>query len=792
MVVNNKEERMNIQIEEKNTFDKALRTGISVFLGSGFSVLSKDKQGNNLPCGNGLLENLKEKFPKIAAFNDLSKVSTVLEKSMERDEFKEYLTNRFTVDEYDKLYENMPRINVKNIFSTNIDDLIFKIWENDNKSQCYINNTLNLGESNDNLAINYFPVHGCVLNPDKEYIFSNIKIASAYSSQDGSWESLKLTVSNAPILFWGWSFNDSDIIEAIYSSRGKMVEDNTRKWIVLYNPEEFEIEFYKSLNFSIIIADTEQLLKYFEQIEVEKDEKIGSKIKIPTQYQAPSAIKEASYPVESFFMGDIPRWSYIYSGQIIKTHHYKKIADLIHSGNDTIVIGIPASGKTTMLMQLASGMESEKPKHILYTPTIAEVDRYCKMVGNEKVMVFVDNCLNDYRALAQLMKKTTIQVIGFERDNRYESIAYRLMESGLRFELYDVSELSEQDITRIIGSIPKGMFSGKIIELKDNTIFETIRKHTKVPVMEDRFADVLRDLYSYDEKATELFLMISYVHSCGVPVSYDMIYSYLEEDNYQDVYRDIKNIGKLITECYNQDFGFLGEISLDDQDYYKCRTRYLAELIIQKVPNYKLMRLVLNKFVERVPVFKICRYDIFKSSAFDADIVTRYFTKYEDGIEFYKKCLEIEDSAFMYQQIALYASRKRKYSDAFRWIDKAKNCEKRNIFSIRNTHAIILFNANISKENEDGSVIATLHQSLEILKDCYKNDLRKGFHARIFGELILKFYETYGYDEVEKYIQTANEWLEIEMASKSNGNTSIKKMRQVKKDIEKKIILPNS
>ena len=211
-------------------------------------------------------------------------------------------------------------------------------------------------------------------------------------------------------------------------------------------------------------------MKYFEQIELEKDEKIGSKIKIPVQYQVPSAIKEASYPVESFFMGDIPRWSYVYSGQIIKTHHYKKIVDLIHSGNDTIVIGIPASGKTTLLMQLASGMESEKPKHILYTPTIAEVERYCKMVGNEKVMVFVDNCLNDYRALTQLMKKTTIQVIGFERDNRYESIAYRLVESGLRFELYDVSELSEQDITRIIGSIPKGMFSGKIIELKDNTI----------------------------------------------------------------------------------------------------------------------------------------------------------------------------------------------------------------------------------------------------------------------------------------------------------------------------------
>lgn len=120
-----------------------------------------------------------------------------------------------------------------------------------------------MGESNDSLAINYFSVHGCVLNPDKEYIFSNIKIASAYSAQDGSWESLKLTVSSSSILFWGWSFNDSDIIEAIYSNRGKMVDDNTRKWIVLYNPEKYEIEFYKSLNFNIIIADTQELLEYF-------------------------------------------------------------------------------------------------------------------------------------------------------------------------------------------------------------------------------------------------------------------------------------------------------------------------------------------------------------------------------------------------------------------------------------------------------------------------------------------------------------------------------------------------
>ncbi len=781
---------MSIYIQEENTFKKVLQSGLSLFLGSGFSVLSKDKKKRNLPCGKELLKELKEEFPRIAAFNDLSKVSTVLEKSIEKDHFKKYLTNRFTVNEYDSLYNNLVRINLKNIFSTNIDDLLFKIWDNEKNTKYYINNTLGIGELNDNLAINYFPVHGCVLNYDKEYIFSNIKIASAYTSQNGSWESLKLTVSSSPILFWGWSFNDSDIIEAIYSSRGRMVDDNTRKWIVLYKPENYEIEFYKSLNFSIIIASTTELLEYLGSIRFECNESADYTVKVPSKYLIPSVVKEASYPVTNFFEGDIPRWSYIFSGQIVRTHYYKKIADLIHGGKNIIVIGVPASGKTTLMMQLAKGIETEKHKHILYTPTLDEIRQYKRIIGNDKVIVFVDNCLNDYRGILELASPN-IQIVGFERDSKYESIVHRLCENKFQYDLCDISEIDEQDITRIVESIPKSIYSGRLVPLQDKTIFEAIRKHTKVPVMEDRFVSALREMYSFDSKATELFLMISYVHSCGVPVSYDMVYSYLEEENYQKVYDDIKRVGKLITECYDHDFGFLGDINLKDQDYYKCRTRYLAELIIQKVPNYKLMRIMLVNFVQNVPIFKICRYDIFKSSAYDADLVTRYFTNYQEGMAFYTKCLAVEDSPFIYQQIALYASRKRKYSDAFLWIDKAKNGVKGNVFSIQNTHAIILFNANINKENNDGSVIATLHQSLEILQNCYENDQRKGFHAQMFGELVLKLYDAYGYNEVEKYVETANKWLENEMNSKNNGNASIKKMRDIRKKIEDSIINPN-
>lgn len=156
------------------------------------------------------------------------------------------------------------------------------------------------------------------------------------------------------------------------------------------------------------------------------------------------------------------------------------------------------------MMQLAKGIETEKHKHILYTPTLDEIRQYKRIIGNDKVIVFVDNCLNDYRGILELASPN-IQIVGFERDSKYESIVHRLCENKFQYDLCDISEIDEQDITRIVESIPKSIYSGRLVPLQDKTIFEAIRKHTKVPVMEDRFVSALREMYSFDSKATELF-----------------------------------------------------------------------------------------------------------------------------------------------------------------------------------------------------------------------------------------------------------------------------------------------
>lgn len=50
------------RFDSPNLFLDALKNGISLFCGAGFSILACDSNRNNLPVGNDLLNELKKKF----------------------------------------------------------------------------------------------------------------------------------------------------------------------------------------------------------------------------------------------------------------------------------------------------------------------------------------------------------------------------------------------------------------------------------------------------------------------------------------------------------------------------------------------------------------------------------------------------------------------------------------------------------------------------------------------------------------------------------------------------------
>lgn len=768
----------------ENLFKKALREGINIFCGAGFSVEATDRTGSKLPTGEQLLEELKNRFPSIDAYKNLPRACTKLEQTTKK-EFYDFLEERFKVESYDKKYDNILLANVKKVYTTNIDDLFLQIYRN-KPGDKYLNDKSSNGATydDDQYALNYFPLHGSITNPG-EYVFGVNEIACAFQKKDlqKSWKSLADDSANQPILFWGWNFEDTGPIEAMYGNQSR-IDENITKWVLLYKYNEEMVDFLQALNFNIIIGDTIDMLDYIgcecerkEKSEQEiSDTEVGSYVK---KFEFPKNNTDLPvYPLNTFFLDYVPRWSHIYSGEIPRLSYYSLISDSLAAGRNIVVIGMRGSGKTTLLMQLLVNYRDVRMKHWMVAPNEEQVLLYLKELRGQKSLVFVDDCFRDTFAVIQLLKATNVQVVLFDRDFNFERQYHRIREYD--FEKIDITEITEIDAQKIINVIPE--------EIKKPNF--RISKFKKDPTllnlmascMKTRQFNFIREFVSKDYDAARVFLMICYVHACGVPCSFDMIYSFLGDENYawKEMYEIIQRAGGLIRELDNQ----LESYNLVDtiQSYYQCRSRFFAEKIISSVPNgNETFARVLQDFAENVPTYKICQYDKFKRSGYDADFSSRAFMNEQDGEEYYKACALQDESEYVYQQAAIFFSRKNNYKKAFQWIDKARNMAHYNRFSVDSTYAQLYFDVNIKTDKTQAK------NALDILENCCRNDRRKIIHFSAYAKRVLEFCDTYEDEEALAYVSRALEIIEEGMQDTNLGLS--KKNRWELKDYRDKMML---
>ncbi len=147
-------------------------------------------------------------------------------------------------------------------------------------------------------------------------------------------------------------------------------------------------------------------------------------------------------------------------------------------------------------------------------------------------------------------------------------------------------------------------------------------------------------------------------------------------------------------------------------------------------------------------------------------------------MDFYESLYERDRSPYLLQQGALYLSNKNRFNEAFEWIDRAIVETGNKVFSIRNSHAIILFRANIGADSNDPTVAGTLKQSMDILAECYEDDKRKTYHALVFADQALKYWGVYGDGTAKEYLITAEQWLKSE-ASLWPWNHSVRRLLKV-------------
>ena len=169
----------------------------------------------------------------------------------------------------------------------------------------------------------------------------------------------------------------------------------------------------------------------------------------------------------------------------------------------------------------------------------------------------------------------------------------------------------------------------------------------------------------------------------------------------------------------------------------------------------------------------IYNFKTFRKFAFDSLLANRAFKDWNEGKNFYQSAyLYDNENPYVLQQGALFLSKKNQYQEAFKWIDRAINSTNDKYFSIRNSHAIILFDANYDL-SLDEMVEKQLDKSMEILHKCYTDDSRKIFHAIVYADQAERYYMKTNCSKTIKYLQQARIWLKEE-SSNNQWNYELK------------------
>lgn len=760
-------------IENEHNLLAALHNGINLFLGSGFSVMAKDAQGKVLPTGSQLREELVDHFEMP---NDLalSQLATLLN-STRRADFRSFLNARFTVSSFDPRYEIIERMPIKSIATTNIDNLIYEIYKNG--AHAYLND-LDLHGSTffDRHAVDLITLHGCVLNDTRELTFDDTDLASAFAREPDRWYYLTRNLESGPTLFAGYSLSDSGTLSTLHPSTADG-RDLADKWItVLPGTPDGTLQYYRALKFQIIECTTDELLDYFQsnyepidQPSLDADTKeLFPNLSIPDVGTVPVR------PIFDYLRGAPPTWFDVYSTQLSTTSHHAVVRNALNAKRHALIVGIPGSGKTTLLMQVLKDFSFAGHKLYGDCPTPERAELIVNRLAGAPALIGIDNFADDMDGLNILFNSPNIQVLGSDETYWMETVSHLLPRDHV--EVIDVTDLSLEDVQTIVNGIPADVRRGSQISMprtdQSRSIFEIVESHINLPTLSQRYRKILQSLEHQDPHLLEFLLVCAYVHSCRTPISMDMLLSFFRGTAvaYQEVLEIRNRLSGLVVD-------YVGGMDDGVQDYYSARSTVVSQALITHATSKQLKDVIL-RFHEQVSSYRIHKYDVFKRRAFDHDLMHRVFREWEEGMEFYKNAHAKESNPYVLQQGALFLSGKKRYVEAFRMIDEALAVSNRRIPSIRNSHATILFNANIDRDETNGIVQATLQESMQILSECYTYDQRKAYHAQTFADHALRYDHRFGREDSQYYLETALSWLNEEQA-KSPWHREVRRLSRV-------------
>lgn len=757
-----------ITIDNKELFIEKLKTGICFFTGAGFSVLADD-DGKSLPTSHDLAKELREKFKIDDIFgDDLAYIS----EQCPQNELDAFLRAKFKVTKYNKLYDVLNQINIKTFVTTNIDNILQRVVSNGDRY--YIYNMREYGASmNKPNELYFIPLHGNVLDCSTKLYFGKLELTQVSSDNNDLFNAMYTRLKKESIIFIGYSFSDPGVLGVVT----KLLDSGCHDiWVQCCSSDQKNITFFKSKGCNIIEGDTEDLLKW---IKCELDKitvNIGSTRPLDGLdiYKIPSLSEVTAIPTTDYFQKGTTDWY-----PILQNSPYER-KEVSQSYNDAlklkniIIIGERFTGKTTMLMQLALKVTSPN-KFFIDTPRLSEAEYICKKIGSANAWVFIKNCTADVTAYKYFAQQKNINVIGTSNEYQYETIRH-LIDGEIKYKCINISDLSRDESLAMYNKLPNSIKQPKFkykeprSEDEKYSLFEFIGQNVKNAFTKTHTKSILEMLLKQNKRLFDVIALTTYLSDNYSALSYNVLALIYDIPVHPDAFQ-------LISESMSYLRGLVNIDENDATDYYLLRSKLFATNIRNlMLGEFKdAYATVIESFIKKVPSYYILHFDIFRRKAFDADLFYKLFS-YEKCNELFTLLYNSEQSCYTLQQWALCRMKFSRYKEAFADIDLALSIAPNN-FSIKNSQAIILFEAN--KYDKTEKALPYLKQAMEILKKCYNNDKRKTYHCQKFAEFAIILKKNHNCDE---YIADAKKWI-AEIAFEQGENIS-RKTTHLQQDLE--------
>lgn len=774
-----------LKVSESGLLQADLAVPLNLFTGAGFSTLARNSTRAQLPVGDGLKQLLVKEFSLDAYSSlDLASLYAVL-LADRRNALREYLESVFTVDKYDDSYDALRKLNVSYLYTTNIDDLPFHIFNARFGQNTRVLHDFGLygAPRQPQEVVQFVPLHGNVRHEDADFLFTPGQISSAFASDRQTWYVFQRELQARPTFFLGYGMRDAGVLQALHDGSA---QSSFNRWILLRRDDEAAAALYTSLGFHILIGETEDFLSYVEGLNTNQTLFSSTSSHKAFTGQVPGIAEVAQRPIRNFFLGSEPEWSDAYSPQVVRRRVNSAVKNSIFNGRHVAIVGLPLSGKTTILKQVAAELVINRP--VLYFDRISEPQAE-KIIAEHhgtptKALVFVDNMIDSRDTIDKIVSTVGAQVVCAEQSIYFDSVTLRSMQG--KIDVHSSSDITNQDLQSIIDSIPVDIRRWHPDSIEAVTrdsgefgLFESFRRHVFDENLTNRFRTKLAEFEAKDPEAFQIYVMACYVAACRTVVSFDMIYAFISKPkkSYSDVY-DIT--GRIQS--------FLVEVDLPDdpyQDHFSVRSGALAQVAL-KVCQPKAFGLIYERFHSSVPSRLVVDYNVFRRYAYDNDYARKAFPRVEDGESFYKRLVHSTDNAYDYQHGAIYLSKMKSFTEAFSWIDTALSKSRGKVYSIRNTHARILFEANIDilKNNlADQTAKDGIQESMEVLEKCIKDDARRSYHLLRYSDQALQYADIVNNRESNGWLVHAQKSLDhmVEQAkiSKSRESYNLRKYRNL-------------